>query len=134
MCSGAAAPAKPGSEELTMRQLLLVLSLAVAVVGCAGHPLVPREQAEAIENRERALAPHSAAIQDAIRQSGDGGSLAFLDAGDGQLVVLAGDSRADAWAGYTASPSGGPTRRVSGPPVASFVHTTGLPTAPLEVT
>ncbi len=134
MCSGAAAPAKPGSEDLTMRQLLLVLSLAVAVVGCAGHPLVPREQAEAIENRERALAPHSAAIQDAIRQSGNGGALAFLDAGDGQLVVLPGDSPADAWARYIASPSGGPTGRVSVPPVVSFVHRTDVPRAPESVT
>jgi hypothetical protein len=134
MRGGAAAPAKPGSEDLTMRQLLLVLSLAVAVVGCAGHPLVPREQAEAIENRERALAPHSAAIQDAIRQSGNGGALAFLDAGDGHLVVLPGDSPADAWARYIASPSGGPTGRVSVPPVVSFVHRTDVPKAPESVT
>jgi len=117
-----------------MRQLLLVLSLAVAVVGCAGHPLVPTEQAEAIENRERALAPHSAAIQDAIRQSGNGGALAFLDAGDGHLVVLPGDSPADAWARYIASPSGGPTGRVSVPSVVSFVHRTDVPKAPESVT
>ena len=71
MRGGAAAPAKPGSEDLTMRQWLLVLSLAVVVIGCASHPLVPKEQAEAIKNRDRALAPHSGAIQDTIRQSGN---------------------------------------------------------------
>jgi len=81
-----------------MRQWLLVLSLAVVAIGCASHPLVPKEQAEAIKNRDRALAPHSAAIQDTIRQSGNEGALAFLDAGDGHLVVLPGDSPGEAWA------------------------------------
>ena len=117
-----------------MRQLLLVLSLAVVVVGCVSHPLVPREQAVAITNRDRALAPHSTAIQDAIRQSGNDGALAFLDVGDGHLVVLPGDSPADAWARYIASPSGGPTGRVSVPSVVSFVHRTDVPKAPESVT
>ena len=58
----AAVPAKPESEELTMRPLLLVLSLAVVLAGCASHSLVPKEQAVAIKNRDRTLAPHSAAI------------------------------------------------------------------------
>src|SRR5437879_9974091 len=122
MRAGAPARAKPGSEDLTMRQLLLVLSLAVVVVGCASHPLVPREQAEAIKDRDRALAPHSAAIQDTIRQSGNEGALAFLDAGDGHLVVLPGDSPADAWARYIASSSASPTGRVSVPRVGSLVQ------------
>src|SRR5207247_3875485 len=113
----------------TMRQLLLVLSLAVTVVGCAGHPLVPREQAEAIENRERALAPHSAAIQDAIRQSGNGGALAFLDAGDGHLVVLPGDSPADAWARHAPSAPGG-----SMPTVIDFVYRSDVPRGAETVT
>jgi len=116
-----------------MRQLLLVLSLAVVVVGCASHPLVPREQAEAIKDRDRALAPHSAAIQDTIRQSGNEGALAFLDAGDGHLVVLPGDSPGEAWARYIASPSGSPTGRVSVPPVVSFVYRADVPKEPESV-
>jgi len=116
-----------------MRQLLLVLSVAV-VVGCASHPLVPKEQTMAIKNRDRALAPHSTAIQDTIRQSSNVGALAFLDAGDGHLVVLPGDSPAEAWARYIASPSGSPTGRVSVPPVVSFVHRADVPKAPESVT
>jgi len=117
-----------------MRQLLLVLSLAVAVIGCASHPLVPGEQAVAIKNRDRALAPHSGAIQDTIRQSGNEGALAFLDAGDGHLVVLPGDSPGEAWARYIASPSGGPAVRVSVPTVVSFVHRADVPKAPESIT
>jgi len=134
MRGGAAAPAKPGSEDLTMRQWLLVLSLAVVVIGCASHPLVPKEQAEAIKNRDRALAPHSAAIQDTIRQSGNEGALAFLDAGDGHLVVLPGDSPGEAWARHIASPSGSPTGRASMPPVISFVYRADVPKAPESLT
>jgi len=133
MCGAAAAPAKPGSEDLTMRQLLLVLSLGVVVVGCASHPLVPREQAVAIKNRDRALAPHSTAIQDTIRQSGNVGALAFLDAGDGHLVVLPGDTPSDAWARYIESPSGSLTGRVSPPPVVSFVYRADVPKEPESV-
>jgi len=117
-----------------MRQLLLVLSLAVVVVGCASHPLVPREQAEAIKDRDRALAPHSAAIQDTIRQSGNEGALAFLDAGDGHLVVLPGDSPGEAWARHITSPSGSPTGRASMPPVISFVYRADVPKAPESLT
>jgi uncharacterized protein YPO0396 len=134
MRGGAAVSGKPGSEDLTMRQLLLVLGLAVVVVGCASHSLVPKEQAVAIKDRDRALAPHSAAIQDTIRQSGSVGALVFLDAGDGRLVVLPGDSPAEVWARYIASPSGGPTGRVSVPPVVSFVHRADVPKAPESVT
>jgi hypothetical protein len=123
----------PGSEDLTMRKLLLVLSLGVVVVGCASHPLVPREQAVAIKNRDRALAPHSAAIQDTIRQSGNVGALAFLDAGDGHLVVLPGDTPSDAWARYIDSPSGSLTGRVSPPPVVSFVYRADVPKEPESV-
>ena len=117
-----------------MRQWLLVLSLAVVVIGCASHPLVPKEQAEAIKNRDRALAPHSAAIQDTIRQSGNEGALAFLDAGDGHLVVLPGDSPGEAWARHIASPSGSPTDRASMPPVISFVYRADVPKAPESLT
>ena len=118
-----------------MRQRLLVLSLAMVVAGCASrHSLVPTEQAVAIQNRDRALAPHSAAIQDTIRQSGNVGALAFLDTGDGHLVVLPGDTPAEAWARYLASPAGGPTGRVSVPPVVSFVHRADVPKAPESVT
>ena len=117
-----------------MRQWLLVLSLAVVVIGCASHPLMPKEQAEAIKNRDRALAPHSAAIQDTIRQSGNEGALAFLDAGDGHLVVLPGDSPGEAWARHIASPSGSPTGRASMPPVISFVYRADVPKAPESLT
>jgi hypothetical protein len=130
----AAASAKRGSEGVTMGQLLLVLGLAAVVTGCASHSLVPKEQAVAIENRDRALAPHAAAIQDTIRQSGNVGALAFLDTGDGHLVVLPGDSPADAWARYLASPSGSPTNRVSVPSVVSFVHRADVPKGPESVT
>jgi hypothetical protein len=116
-----------------MRHLLLVLSL-VAVAGCAGHPLVSREQAAAIRDRDRALAPHAAAIQDTIRQSGNEGALAFLDAGDGHLVVLPGDSPGEAWARYIASSSDSSAARASVPPVVSFVHRADVPKAPESVT
>jgi len=87
-------------EDLTMRRLLLVLlgtsqrdacggvtrwkeaprklrsgvplmSLALLMAGCAGHSLVPEEQALAIRTRERTLTPHANAIHEAIRQSGN---------------------------------------------------------------
>jgi hypothetical protein len=130
----AAAAAKRGSEGLTMGQRLLVLGLAAVVTGCASPSLVPKEQAVAIENRDRALAPHAAAIQATIRQSGNLGALAFLDTRDGHLVVLPGEGPADAWARYLASPSGSPTGRVSVPPVVSFVYRADVPKAPESVT
>jgi hypothetical protein len=132
------------TEAVTMRQLLLIpwmlrstislMSLAVLVVGCASHSLVPKEQAAAIKSRERALAPHSRAIHDTIRQSGHVGALAFLEAGDGRLVVLPGNSPADAWARYSTSTPGGPTGQVSIPEVVDFVYRPDVPKAPESVT
>jgi len=135
-----------------MRQLLLVLlgrsrrgaphvlgsglplmSLALVVVGCASPSLMPEAQAVAIKDRNRALASHADAMHAAISQSGNVGALAFLDAKDGRLVVLPGDSPADAWARYTTSPESG-TGRVSVPPVLTFVHRADVPKAPETVT
>jgi hypothetical protein len=135
-----------------MRQLLLVLlerigrrvphvlgsglplmSLALVVVGCASPSLMPEAQAVAIKHRDRALASHADAIHTAISQSGHVGALALLDAKDGRLVVLPGDSPADAWARYSASPESG-AGRVSVPPVLTFVHRADVPKAPETVT
>jgi hypothetical protein len=135
-----------------MRQLLLVLlgrirrgaphvlgsalpliSLALVVVGCASPSLMPEAQAVAIKDRDRALASHADAIHAAISQSGNVGALVLLDAKDGRLVVLPGDSPADAWARYTTSPESG-TGRVSVPPVLTFVHRADVPKAPETVT
>ena len=135
-----------------MRQLLLVLlerirrgaphmlgsglplmSLALVVVGCASPSLMPEAQAVAIKDRDRALASHADAIRAAISQSGHVGALAFLDATDGRLVVLPGDSVADAWSRYTTSPESA-TGRVSVPPVLTFVHRADVPVAPETVT
>ena len=135
-----------------MRQLLLVLlgrirrggphvvgsglpliSLALVVVGCASPSLMSETQAVAIKDRDRALASHADAIHAAISQSGNVGALAFLDAKDGRLVVLPGDSSADAWSRYTTSPESG-TGRVSVPPVLTFVHRADVPKAPEPVT
>jgi hypothetical protein len=136
-------------EESTMRQLLLgsirrgaphtlrpgllLLSLALLAVGCASHTLMPKEQAVAIDSRDRALVPHAATIQAVIRQSGTIGALAFLDAKDGALIALPGDSPADAWARYTTSPDSG-TGRVSVPAVVTFVYRADVPKAPETVT
>src|SRR5437879_12281870 len=108
-------------------------SLLLVVVGCASHSLVPAAQSAAIRNRERALASHAEAIQAAVKQSGDLGALAFLDAQDGRLVLLLGDSPADAWARYTAS-SESQTNPISVPPVVTFVYRTDVPKAPETVT
>jgi hypothetical protein len=135
-----------------MRQMLLVLfgrirrgiprvlgsglpftSLALVIVSCASPSLMPEPQAGAIKDRDRALASHAAAIHAAIGQSGNVGALAFLDAKDGRLVVLPGDSSADAWSRYTTSPESG-TGRVSVPPVLTFVHRADVPQAPETVT
>jgi hypothetical protein len=94
---------------------------------------MPEAQAVAIKHRDRALASHADAIHAAISQSGHVGALALLDAKDGRLVVLPGDSPADAWARYTASPESG-TGRVSVPPVLTFVHRADVPKAPETVT
>ncbi len=111
---------------------LPLMSLAL-VVGCASPSLMPEAQAVAIKDRDRALASHADAIHAAIGQSGNAGALAFLDARDGRLVVLPGDSSADAWSRYTASPESG-TGRVSVPPVLTFVHRADVPRAPEPVT
>jgi hypothetical protein len=109
------------------------MSLALVVVGCASHSLMPETQVGAIKDRDRALASHAAAIHAAIGQSGNMGALAFLDAKDGRLIVLPGDSVADAWSRYTTSPEG-ETGRVSVPPVLTFVHRADVPKAPETVT
>ena len=134
-----------------MRQLLLVLvrymrreaphvlapglslvGLAL-VLGCASPSLMLEPQAAAIKNRERALASHASAIHTAIAQSGNAGALVFLDAEDGRLVVLPGDSPADAWTRHTLSPESG-TGRVSAPPVLTYVHRADIPKAPETIT
>ena len=111
---------------------LPVLSLALLVVGCASPPLMPKAQLVAIEERDRALATRSDAIHAAIGQSGTAGALTFLDTKDGHLVVLPGDSPADAWARYTAAPES--AARVSVPAVITFVHRADVPKAPETVT
>jgi len=108
---------------------LPLMSLALVVVGCASPSLMPEAQAVAIKDRDRALASHADAIHAAISQSGNVGALAFLDAKDGRLIVLPGDSSADAWSRYIASPEG-ETGRVSVPPVLTFVHRADVPKAP----
>ena len=161
---GACVPVSPfPTEDLAMRQHLLVLpgpprrdacgrvtpwegaaqmlragiplmSLALLVVGCASHSLIPKEQARAIHTRERTLSPHSEAIHEAIRQSGHVGALAFLDATDGHVVVLPGNSPTDAWARYVASlPVSSPPGGVSVPAVVSFVYRADVPKAPETV-
>jgi hypothetical protein len=117
-----------------MRQLLLVLNLGVVMVGCASHALVPREQAAAIASRERALAPYAGTIQDTIRQSGTVGALAFLDAEDGHLVILPGDTPAEAWSRSLASGSDSRAGRLSVPAVVTFVHRADVAKAPESVT
>ncbi len=118
-----------------VRPGILLISLALLIVGCAGHPLVPKEQALAIKTRERTLAPHARAIHEAIRQSGSLGAVAFLDAGDGHLVVLPGSSPTDAWARYSASsPESSPPGRVLVPAVVSFVYRADVPKVPETVT
>ena len=79
-----------------LRSPVLLATLALLVTGCASQSLIPKDQADAIKRRERALAPHAEAIQAAIRQSGDTGVPAFLDSNDGRLVVLPGETPADA--------------------------------------
>jgi hypothetical protein len=112
---------------------LPLVGLSLVVVGCASHSLMPAAQSAAIRDRERALASHADAIQAAVRQSGNVGALAFLDAKDGRLVVLPGDSPADAWTRYATSPES-ETGPVSVPVVVTFVHRTDVPKAPETVT
>jgi hypothetical protein len=118
-----------------MRQLvgsgIALIGLTLAVVGCASHSLMPASQSAAIRSRERALASHSDSIQASVRESGKVGALAFLDAADGRLVVLPGDSAGDAWGRYAASPD---SQNVVLPPVLTFVYRKDIPKAPETVT
>ena len=106
---------------------------SLALMGCATHSLMPAAQSEAIRDRERALASRTDAIQAAVRQSGKVGALAFLDAKDGHLVVLPGDSPADAWARHAATPES-ETNPGSVPAVVTFVYRADIPKAPEAVT
>jgi uncharacterized protein Yka (UPF0111/DUF47 family) len=108
---------------------LIGLSL---MVGCASHSLMHATQSAAIRDRERGLAPHADAIQATVSESGTGGALAFLDARDGRLVVLPGDSPADAWARYAASPES-KSRPASAPEVVTFVYRKDIAKAPETV-
>jgi hypothetical protein len=102
------------------------------LVGCASHSLMPAAQSAAIRDRERGLAPHAAAIQAAVGQSGKVGALAFLDASNGRLVVLPGDSPADAWARHVASPQSD-SSPVAVPDVITFVYRKDIAKAPETV-
>ena len=108
-------------------------SALLVVSGCATHSLMPATQSNAIREREKALASRSDAIQAAIQQSGKVGALAFLDTKDSHLVVLPGDSSAEAWARYVTSPEG-ETSQASVPPVLTFVYRGDIPKAPEAVT
>ena len=119
-----------GARRATRRALRLriaLASLAVLVAGCAGPSLVSKEQADGIRRRDEALAARADAIQAAIRQSGATGALAFLDANDGRLVVLPGDTPTAAWARHAGSPE---SAGVSPPPVVHFVYRSDAPAAP----
>ena len=111
----------------------LYLIGALMLVGCASRSLMPAAQSEAIRDRERALAARADAIQSAVKQSGKVGALAFLDTKDGHLVVLPGDSPADAWARH-ATASESETNPVSVPAVVTFVYRADIPKAPEAVT
>ena len=113
--------------------VLLTCLLWLVVVGCASQSLMPAAQSQAIRDREQALASHRDAIQASVRQSGSVGALAFLDAKEGRLVVLPGDSPVDAWARYAASPDG-QSSAAPMPEVVTFVYRTDIPKAPETVT
>ena len=115
-----------------VRQVPPLVAFPLVVVGCASPSLMPSGQAQAIQDRERALAAHSEAIQAAMSQAGQMGALAFLDARDGHLIVQPGNSPAEAWARFTTS-DGGPGSE-SVPPVLTFVHRADVPKAPEAVT
>lgn len=112
-----------------MRRLLGFLGLALTVGACATASLVPDEQAEAIRRREQALVPHAPVIQKTIQQSGRSGALAFFDLRDGHLMVLPGDTPADAWMRAASAPDGLPDRAAL-PTIVTFVHRTDVPKAP----
>jgi len=114
----------------TLRSGMTLLTFTALAVGCASQPsLVPERQAESIQIRERALAAHTGAIQEAIRQSNALGALAFIDNANGRLVVLPGDTPGDAWARHQAA--GTP---VAVPPVVDFVYRPDIAKAPDTVT
>jgi hypothetical protein len=120
-------------RQCVLRSGIYLIGVALALVGCASHSLMPAAQSAAIKDRERALASHSETIQAAMRPSGKAGALAFLDSENGRLVVLPGDSPADAWARYTAS-SDGRAGAVSMPEVVTFVYRADIPKPPETVT
>src|SRR5262249_22762767 len=104
------------------------MALSLAVTGCASHSLLSAQQSGATRDRERALASGRAAIRAGVRRSGGVGALAFLAAADGHLVVLPGDSPADAWTRYTGSTESA-NSTVSTPPVVTFVYRADIPKA-----
>ena len=112
---------------------LPILGIALVAIGCASPSLVPGPQAASIKERDRALARHADAIHSTIAQSGSMGALVFLDANDGRLVVLPGDSPADAWARHSAAPESD-NSLISAPPVLTFVHRADVPEPPETVT
>jgi hypothetical protein len=116
-----------------LRSGIYLMTLSLVVVGCASHSLLSAQQSGAIKDRERALASRTDAIQATVKQSGKVGALAFLDTADGHLVVLPGDSPADAWARYTSSAESA-SSPVTAPPVVTFVYRTDIPKAPETVT
>jgi hypothetical protein len=120
------------SRRRTTRAAVVSLAGVWLLVGCASHSLMPATQSAAIRDRERGLAPHAQTIQTAVSQSGRAGALAFLDATDGRLVVLPGDSPADAWARYATSPE---SERipVTAPEVVTFVYRKDIAKAPETV-
>ena len=113
-----------------LRSQAVLAGLALLLAGCAGPSLVSREQADAINRRDRALAAHGEEIQAAIRRSGALGALAFLDTRDGHLVVLPGNTPEEAWARQAAAPE-----RAAGPApaVVMFVYRADVPAAPAVV-
>lgn len=105
-----------------------LLALLLMVAGCAPS-LMPPSQAAAVRHRDRALAARADAIHATIKDSGRTGALAYLDGGDGQLVVLPGDSPTDAWARFTASPDSAKSRGTM-PAVLTYVHRADIPAPP----
>lgn len=104
---------------------------ALLLAGCASAPtLVSREQGDAIRRRDRALAAHAEEIQAAIRQSGALGALAFLDVGDGRLVVFPGNTPEEAWARQAAAPD---RAGMVAPAVVTFVYRADVPAEPAAV-
>ena len=124
---------RSGFPHVRRSCVLLTCLLWLVVVGCASQSLMPAAQSQAIRDREQALAVHRDAIQASVKQSGNVGALAFLDAKEGRLVVLPGDSPVDAWARYAAS-ADGQSSSASMPEVVTFVYRTDIPKAPEAVT